>query len=225
MEILLLWAAIIASLCASAFFSGSETGLLSVSRERILHLVRKGGRRARMVQHLISDMGRTTTTILIGNNIANVSYSTATAATIHALTSDPFINSAASLLSACIVLIFGEFIPKLLFSARPLRRTLMIVPVFQAVSAMLRPLSWLAMKATHALMSHTQGEQKTTAAEIMGILRDRRDGVCLTDFEHALITKLLAQRTEGTTFTKESIYAALDALDATRSNPAEPSDL
>ena len=41
LEILLLAAAILASLCASAFFSGSETGLLAISRERIVHLVRK----------------------------------------------------------------------------------------------------------------------------------------------------------------------------------------
>lgn len=222
-NVLLLAAALLASLCASAFFSGSETGLLSVSRERILHLVRKGSQRARTIHRIIADMGRATTTILIGNNIANVSYSTASSAMIFALTSDPVVSSAACLLSACAVLYFGEFMPKLLFSARPLRRTLLIAPVLRTVSAILRPLTWTAMKLTDALIPRPKTVQHPTAAEIMDIIRDRRDGVRLSDFEHVLITELLALRSEGIPVTKESVYAALDALDKPPVNPARPS--
>ena len=80
MTVFLLFIAAAVALMFSAFFSGTETGFLSVSRERILHLAREGGRKAKIVQTALADMGRTTTTILIGNNIANVSYSSATAA-------------------------------------------------------------------------------------------------------------------------------------------------
>ena len=80
MTLFLLFLAAITTLAFSAFFSGTETGFLSVSRERILHLAREGGRKAKIVQAALTDMGRTTTTILIGNNIANVAYSSATAA-------------------------------------------------------------------------------------------------------------------------------------------------
>ena len=73
MTIFLFVLAALVALSASAFFSGTETGFLSVSRERILHLAREGGRKAKIVQDALSDMGRTTTTLLVGNNIANVS--------------------------------------------------------------------------------------------------------------------------------------------------------
>ena len=80
MTIFLFVLAALVALLFSAFFSGTETGFLSVSRERILHLAREGGCKAKIVQAALSDMGRTTTTLLVGNNIANVSYSSATAA-------------------------------------------------------------------------------------------------------------------------------------------------
>ena len=44
MTIFLFVLAALAALSFSAFFSGTETGFLSVSRERILHLAREGGR-------------------------------------------------------------------------------------------------------------------------------------------------------------------------------------
>lgn len=213
LEILILAAAILASLCASAFFSGSETGLLSISRERIVHLVRKGSKRAKTIQHILSDMGRATTTILIGNNLANVSFSTASSALIFAMTTDPFARSAACFLSACIVLYFGEFMPKLLFSARPLRRTLLIAPVFRMVAVILSPFVWIAMKLIDALMPRPKAERRLTTAEILGIIHDRRDGVRLSDFEHVLITELLSLRSKGKPVTKDKLFAALDLLD------------
>ena len=78
MTIFLLLLGALVALLFSAFFSGTETAFLSVSRERILHMAREGGVRAKRVQRALSDMGWTTTTLLIGNNLANVSYSAAT---------------------------------------------------------------------------------------------------------------------------------------------------
>ena len=66
--------AFLLSLAASCFFSGTETGFLSVNRARVLHMAREGGVRAKMIEKAISDMGRTTTSILVGNNIVLVIY-------------------------------------------------------------------------------------------------------------------------------------------------------
>ena len=80
MIVALLFLVAILALAWAALCAGAETAFLSVSRERILHLARAGGRKARKVQKALSDMGRTTTTLLIGNNFASVAYSSATAA-------------------------------------------------------------------------------------------------------------------------------------------------
>ena len=85
MTALLLVVAALLALALAALCAGAETGYLSVSRERILHLAREGGRKAALVQRALRDMSRTTTMLLIGNNLASVSYSASTAALSAAL--------------------------------------------------------------------------------------------------------------------------------------------
>ena len=209
MTIALLFAALLLSLGFSAFFSASETGFLSVSRARVLHLAREGGRKAAVVQEALKDMGRTTTTILIGNNLANVTYSSASAALIFTLFSDSRSQSVASFVAACIVLYCSEFMPKLLFAARPLRRTLLIAPVYRAIAIALSPFTTVALKLTDLLVPKRESKYKLTPNELLRILQDRKDGVCLSDFESALITRLIVLRIKGRPVTREAIYEAL----------------
>ncbi len=214
MSVLLLAFVILLSLGFSNFFSAAETGFLSVSRERILHLAREGGRKAALVQKALEDMGRTTTTILIGNNIANVTYSSASSALIFALFADSQSRSVASFIAACLVLYVSEFMPKLLFAARPLRRTLFIAPAYAVLAHLLAPLTAVALKLTDALVPEREAKYRLTPDELLRILRDRKDGVCLSDFESALITRLIVLRVKGRPITREAIYEALTDEDA-----------
>ena len=209
MTIALLFAALLLSLGFSAFFSASETGFLSVSRARVLHLAREGGRKAAVVQEALKDMGRTTTTILIGNNIANVTYSSTSAALIFALFSDSRSQSVASFVAACIVLYASEFMPKLLFAARPLRRTLAIAPTYRVLALLLAPFTTVAVKVTNLLMPRRESKYTLTPDELLRILQDRKDGVCLSDFESALITRLIVLRVKGKPITRDAIFDAL----------------
>ena len=213
MTIFLLAIATLAALSFSAFFSGTETGFLSVSRERILHLSREGGRKAKIVQKALSDMGRTTTTLLIGNNIANVSYSSATAALAAELFArDSVANVVWSLFAAFLVLYASEFMPKLLCSARPLRRSLLLAGPYRVISAALSPLTAIAMKLTDIFMPDKDPKYSLTTSDLMRILEDRKDGVCLSDIESALITKILVLRVKGREITPEAILSALKEI-------------
>ncbi|MCO6436369.1 MAG: DUF21 domain-containing protein [Phycisphaerae bacterium] len=62
---------IVLGLSLSAFFSGSETGLYSVSRVRLHVAARQGNRLARVTERLLADEPGSIASILIGNNIAN----------------------------------------------------------------------------------------------------------------------------------------------------------
>ena len=213
MTIFLLAVATLAALSFSAFFSGTETGFLSVSRERILHLAREGGRKAKIVQDALSDMGRTMTTILIGNNVANVSYSSATAALAAELFArDSAANVVWSLFAAVLVLYASEFMPKLLCSARPLRRSLLLAGPYRVISAALSPLTAIAMKLTDIFMPDKDPKYSLTTSDLMRILEDRKDGVCLSDIESALITKILVLRVKGREITPEAILSALKEI-------------
>ena len=198
------------ALAWSAFCSGAETGFLSVSRERILHLAHEGGRRAQKVQRVLQDMGRATTTILIGNNIANVTYSTATAALISRLLADHATAAGAcSFLAAFTVLYTSEFMPKLLCAARPLRRILKLVGPYEVMAKILSPLTAIAMFLTDLFVPRRETNYRLTAGDLMRILQDRKDGVCLSDFESALITRLIVLRVKGRKITPEDILSAL----------------
>ncbi len=197
------------TLAFAAFCAGAETAFLSVSRERILHLSREGGRKANIVNRALSDMGRTTTTLLIGNNLAAVAYSSASAALALRLCSGSVTRSLWSFLAAFLVLYVSEFLPKLLCAARPLRRSLMLADVYDFVSRALSPLTYIALKLTNFFISGKESKYKLTTKDLMRILQDRKDGVCLSDFESALIGRIIVYRAKGRFITTDSLMDVL----------------
>ncbi len=210
MTVFLLLLGAFVALVFSAFFSGTETAFLSVSRERILHLAREGGVRAKRVQKALSDMGWTTTTILIGNNIANVSYSAATAAlSVHLFSQNEIASVVWSCLAAFVVLYTSEFMPKLLCSARPLRRSLLLSGPFCIISFILRPVTFIAIKVTDFFVPPKKTKDRLTAGDLIRILEDRKDGVCLSDVESALIGRIVVLRAKSKKITPEALLEAV----------------
>lgn len=204
----------LAMLAVSAFCSGTETSFLSVSRERVLHLARAGGRKARSVQAALAEMSRTMTTILIGNNLANVAYSSATAALIVEHCRDSIWRSVWSFIAAFVVLYVSEFLPKILCAARPLRRSLQLAPTYAVMAAILHPLTNLALTVTNVFFRNRRDERyQPTTADLVRILQDRKDGVKLSDFESALIGRLIVLRAKGRAVTREAIMSAVRDFD------------
>jgi CBS domain containing-hemolysin-like protein len=155
-------------------------------------------------------MGWTTTTILIGNNIANVSYSAATAAlSVHLFSQNEIASVVWSCLAAFVVLYTSEFIPKLLCSARPLRRSLLLSGPFCIISFILRPVTFIAIKVTDFFVPPKKTKDRLTAGDLIRILEDRKDGVCLSDVESALIGRIVVLRAKGKKITPEALLDAV----------------
>jgi len=210
MIVALLILAAVAMLALTAFCAGAETAFLSVSRERILHLAREGGKKAKVVQKALAAMPRTMTTLLIGSNLASVAYSSAMAE----LAEEFFLNRAAasalwSFSAAFTILYVAEFLPKMLCAARPLRRVLTMAPAYRVLNAALRPLTALGMKLTDLFVPRKEAKARLTSADLLRILQDRKDGVCLSDIESALITRIVVLRVKGKPITPEAILSAL----------------
>lgn len=210
MTIALLIIVILLTLAGAAFCAGAETAFLSVSRERVLHLAREGGRKAKKIERALADMAYTTTTLLIGNNLATVSYSSATAALTTIVCGENRVGRAiASFAAAFIVLYVSEFLPKMLCSARPLRRSLMLADSYDALALALAPLTRVALFLTGFFVPRYESEYKLTTADLVRILQDRKDGVCLSDVESALISRIIVLRVKGKPITPEAILSAL----------------
>lgn len=207
---LLLAAAVLVALAAAGFCAGAETAFMSVSRGRITHLARAGSRAAASVDRALREMNVTLTTLLIGNNLSHVVFSSASAALGARLFAEATVARAIwTGLSAFTVLYLSEFLPKLLCSTRPLRRSLALADPFRAFAAVLRPLTRIALAVTSLFVTRGETREKVTANELLRILQDRKDGVKLTDFESALIARILVMRKRGEFMTVEGLLEAL----------------
>ena len=214
MIVALLVVAAVAMLAVTAFCAGAETAFLSVSRERILHLAREGGRKAKIVHRALAAMPRTMTTLLICSNLASVAYSSAMAE----LAEEFFENRAAasalwSFSAAFTILYVAEFLPKMLCAARPLRRSLALAHAYRVFAAAIRPLTSLGMRLTDLFVPRKELRQILTSADLLRILQDRKDGVCLSDIESALVTRIIVLRVKGSPITPDAILSALRSLD------------
>jgi hypothetical protein len=65
------------------------------------------------------------------------------------------------------------------------------------------------MKFTDLFIPKKDTVYKLTAADLINILEDRKDGVCLSDLESALIGRIIVLRVKRQEITTESILAAL----------------
>ena len=211
MSAILLSIALLASLAAAAFCAGAETGFLSVSRGRILHMARMGGKRARIVHSALGDMQNTMTALLVGNNIAAVSYSSAsTALSAAVFAGAPAAQAAWGALAAFAMLAVGEFLPKLLCAMRPLSRTLALAPYWRWARHLLMPVGFVVQKLISRFLPKREQTPRMTPETLLKILEDRRDGVRLSDFESALIGRLMVLRSRGEFVTPDALLAALD---------------
>ena len=93
----------------SAFFSSAETALSTVNRVRMRALEEEGSKRAARVNLILDNYGKMISTILIGNNIVNITASSL--ATILAQRINLIVGIATGILTI-VVLLFGEIVPK-----------------------------------------------------------------------------------------------------------------
>ena len=104
-------------LVLSGFFSSSEAAFLSVQRTRIAHLVSEGVPGAQRVADMIREPERLLSTILLGNNLANVAFTSVVTVAVIAVfgmgNEGPSI-AIATAISTVALLIIGEVIPKTL---------------------------------------------------------------------------------------------------------------
>lgn len=208
---ILLALAMLASLALAALCAGMETGFLSLNRGRVVHLAREGSKAAGAIASALSDMTRTIATLLIGNNVGTVVFSSASAALCARILADS--SSAQAVWSFCaamLMLYVGEFMPKLFASSRPLSRMLKVVPIYGVIAGVLSPISSVATFIIRKFMKKSEPKYKVSANELLRILQDRKDGVRLTDFESALISRILVLRKKGEQLTAESIFSAID---------------
>jgi putative hemolysin len=126
----------------SAFFSGSETALLSLDSLRIKYLVHKNRRGARRLEAIRQHPDQLLSAILIGNNLVNIAASVFATALFVQLFGDRG-ELLTILLLTPVILILAEICPKTFAARNPERVSFLVLAPIQAVMLVLKPLIWM----------------------------------------------------------------------------------
>lgn len=98
-------------LILSGFFSSAETALTTVNRVKMRALEEEGNKRAAIVNKIMDNYGKMLSTILIGNNIVNITASSLMTTLVIRIFGNAYVGVGTGLLTI-LVLLFGEITPK-----------------------------------------------------------------------------------------------------------------
>ncbi len=176
--------ALVAMVCMSAFFSASETAFSSLSRTRLKTLAKEGNKRAGLTLKLADNFDELLSTILIGNNVVNIS--SATMATI--LFMSFFADNGATVstvVMTVVVLIFGEITPKSIAKENPEQFAMAVAPIYRVLLVAVKPINFLLLQLKSGIKklvgskqsntTMTEGELLTIVDEVEKFNKDESD--------------------------------------------------
>jgi len=138
-------------LLLSAFFSGSETALMSLNRYQLRHKARQGHRGARLADRLLQRPDRLIGLILLGNNLVNFSAASLVAVIAFEIGGQPAV-ALGTLVLTLAVLIFSEAAPKTLAALHPERLAFPAAIIYYPMLKVTYPIVWLTNAASNGVL-------------------------------------------------------------------------
>ena len=147
---------------ASGFFSGSETALVGIPRERVEQLL-ESDRRGKYVAALIKDPEAMLSTLLVANNFVNILGAAVATVLFVDLLGEDWGPWAATGAVTSVILVVGEITPKSLATRFPERYALFVSPTVARLSHVLRPISRFFLAISRGLMRLMGVRQRSDA--------------------------------------------------------------
>ncbi|MEG1483654.1 HlyC/CorC family transporter [Clostridium sp.] len=198
-------------LVMSAFFSMSETALMSLSKIRIRHMVDEGVKGAKLVSKLTEDPNKLLGAILIGNNIVNIGAS----ALATSLALKAFGESGVGIVTIAmtiLVLIFGEITPKSIAKQKSEQVSLSVskpisivvkvfkplIVVFTAISSVFIRMLGCDPKASESFITEEELRTMVGVSEEEGVLEGVEKEMIFNvfDFVDAQVKDVMVQRVD-----------------------------
>ncbi len=205
-----LFLALLLLICLSAFFSGSETALLTINRYKLRNQADKGHRGARIASKLLDRPDRLIGLILLGNNFVNIMAASLTTIIALRLGGQGAISIGAGLLTL-VILIFAEVTPKTYATLHPERLAFPAAYVYAPLLRVLYPIVWLVNLFTNGLLrlmgiapgkgtsTDLNLEELRTVVSEAGVMipeRSRAMLLAILDLEHATVEDIMIPRNE-----------------------------
>lgn len=193
MQNIIMVAAVALLVMCSAFFSSMETAINSVSRARIQHMDEKGIKGCKTVLKFLDEYDKVITTLLIGNNIVNISASSI--ATV--LCTNIFGNYGAAISTGALTLIiltFGEIVPKCYAKQNSERLATKYSSLIYSLLILFTPLSIMFLKITSLASKLTNSGNDTpsvTEDELKYIIESIEEEGVLEEAESEMVQSAL----------------------------------
>ena len=158
----------------SGYFSATETAFSSLNKTRIKYMAEKGSKRAKRTLQLAENYDKLIATILIGNNIVNITTASIGTLLFVDLMGQELGATVSTVVVTIVVLIFGEITPKSIAKDYPERFAMFSAPMIGALLWLFTPLNFLfsLWKKLVALLFHSDEEDKMSQEELLLLLEE-----------------------------------------------------
>jgi Mg2+/Co2+ transporter CorB len=206
----LLFTLLAALILISAFFSSSETSMLSLNRYRLKHLIGNGHKGARRASKLLERPDQLISIILIGNNLVNILASAIATVIAIRLYGDAGI-AVATVALTLIILIFAEITPKTVAALHPEKLAFPFSLILLPLLKLFMPLVWAINSVTNGLLKlmgfrpDLQNDEALSQEELRTIVtesgtripsRHRRMLTNILDLEQVTVDDIMVPRSE-----------------------------
>jgi Mg2+/Co2+ transporter CorB len=201
---------LVTAILLSAFFSGTETALMSVNRYRLRHLAREGSRSAKMAEQLLARPDRLIGMILICNNFVNSAAAAIVTVIALSLGGETYAAIGIGLFTVTLI-IFAEVAPKTFGALYPERIALPAAVIYTFLLKILFPLVTATNFVANGVLrllgirreqvnrtSLSSEELRTVVAEASTVIphRHQRMLMSILDLEKITVDDIMVPRQE-----------------------------
>ena len=173
----------------SAFFSSTETAFSSLNRIRLKSRAEDGSRRAQQTLRLSERYDDLLSTILVGNNIVNITATTIGTVLFTDMLGPTYGPTVSTVVLTVVILIFGEISPKSLSKESPEAVAMAATPAMRFLVVVLKPINLLfsLWKRLLVRLFHNSPDTGITEAELVTMVSEAEHQGGLDQHESQLI--------------------------------------
>ena len=209
----------------SAFFSASETAFSSLNQIRLKAKADHGDKKAARILHLSQKYDPLLSTILIGNNIVNITMSSVGTVLFSWLLGSTYGATVSTIVITLVVLVLGEITPKCLAKEMPERFASFAAPVLQILLVIFTPLNFIFGKWKNFISArfHVSENDNITDDELVAMVNEAENDGELTaresdliksaiEFDDVEVGEILTPRVDVIAVSDEEAPARVEAL-------------
>lgn len=178
----------------SAFFSASETAFTSLNKIRLKTMADDGNKKAAKAYKMAENYDRLLSTVLVGNNIVNITASSVATVLFIKLLGEGKGPTTSTVIMTALLLIFGEVSPKVLAKEVPEKYAMFATPFLKVLTFILTPIVafFMLWKKLLAKIFNFKQDDTITGDELLNIVDEAESGGGLDEDESDLIRSAIS---------------------------------